>query len=222
MVNPPPVKNDLVCTHRGEVRIVWHSTTTPIAGTLTTKQLVDAMPGASVTWDRVQFHKFDAFGSFNLNFTAGNHPIGSALPIAATLLDPLNVNSGNNDVPTFYNDGVGTMRRAHVGIVPNLLYRQTWIPTVDTNPLISFTTVPYELTGTDYFFQILLQYTCVVRSVFGSPAPQVAAEVRRSDNFAIEGTIDNTTLERESIDGFQVLVMDRNLPAVNAEDQQQC
>lgn len=172
MLHPPPVKNDLVVTHRGEVRIVWHSTTTPIAGTLTTKQLVDAIAGSSVTWDRVQFHKFDAFGSYNMNFVAGNHPIGSALPLSVTLLDPLNVNSGNNDVPTFYNDGDGTARRAHVGFQPNMLYRQSWIPTADTNPLLSFTTIPYELTGTDYFFQVLLQYTCVLRSVFGSPAPQ--------------------------------------------------
>lgn len=181
LVNPPPVKNDLVCTHRGEVRVVWHSTTTPIAGTLTTKALVDALPGASVTWDRVQFHKFDIFGSFNENYVGGNHPIGSAVPMSVTLLEPLNVDSGNNDVPTFYSDGVGSYRRAHVGFQPNLLFRQSWIPTTNINPILSITTVPYNLTGSDYFFQILLQYTCILRSVFGSPAPQVSADVLRND-----------------------------------------
>lgn len=185
LANPPPVKNDLTATHRGEVVVTWTSATTPAAGLLSVLTLVNTLPGSSVTWDRVQFHKFDVWGIFQASSTVGSvEPIDEALPIQVTLNEP-GASVDASDLPTFYADGVGTARRSHIGIVPNALYRRTWVATTSTNPLLTILTPPWFLSSVPmYQFEVLVQFTCVLRSVTGATAPTVSSEAAARERFA--------------------------------------
>jgi len=151
----------------------------PTAGILTTLALVNTLPGSSVTWDEIQFHRFDIWGQFLSGAgtaTGDQEPVDEALPIMVTL-NQLTASGLSSDIPTFYSDGVGTARRSHVGIMPNDLYRHSWIPSNSTSPLLTVSTPPYfQGTGTPpYQMSVLVQFTCVVRSVVGSTQPAVPA-----------------------------------------------
>lgn len=168
--NPLPVSLDLKAQQRSEVLVTWTSSGSspppPVAGTLSVKDLVDTLPGGSAVWTHVQFHRFDVYGAAPSQLADG--PVAGYMqwPSVAVTLNEVN-NTSFGDVPTFYDDAVTNSRRAHVGVVPNAVYRKAWNVSSSTDPLLTFNTYPYYNTGTPtvYNYEVLVQFVFVVRSV---------------------------------------------------------
>lgn len=148
---PRPVSTDIVSQRRFEV--VATSTGTA-AFTISTKALIDTIPGTSSLWDKVRFHEFDVYSNERLND-------GTYGRVVATLNNPASGYFG--DIPTGYNDPTGNYRRAHVGIVPARLFQMTWIDSTDTSPILTIT-APGTTNSS-----CLVQFTVTIRTTAGAP-----------------------------------------------------
>jgi len=148
---------------------------------VTVKQLVDAIPGGSDLWDRVQFHRFDVYGA-QLKQTgteAGPNYSSSAWPwLQVTLNNDLN-GSYFGDVATFYDDAVGNSRRSHVGILPNDLFTTAWFASNLASPILTFSTdsKDTEAAISANIYEVLVQYSCSLRSTPGVTFEPVSSEV---------------------------------------------
>jgi hypothetical protein len=172
---PLPVASDMVTSRRFQVNVTATGTG---AFTISPKALIDALPGTSTVWDKVQFHKFDLFSAGGLTTTA----FYPSLTVTVT-----NPSSGYfGDVPTGYADSVGSTRRAHVGIIMNELFKETWIDSTDTSPLL--TVVCSDGTNS----AALIQFVCILRSTAGTipgvPATSVtiAGQSHRTGNTLLD------------------------------------
>jgi hypothetical protein len=159
---PLPVATDLITMRRFEAIV----STTPGGApfTVSTKALIDTLPGTSTVWDKVQFHRFDVFSN---DLTVA----GQQATIAVTVTNPASGYFG--DVPTGYADPAGTARRAHVAIAMNELFRETWIDSTDTSPLLTI-----KSGGTTTSASALVQFVCVLRSTAGALTGVRESEVR--------------------------------------------
>lgn len=192
---PLPVAVDLTTSRRFEVVVRWSGpllAQTP--GLVTVKQLIDSLPGTSTMWDYCQFQRFDVYG-VQANYAS------AAIPGAAndwpSMTVTLNNTINNNyfgDNPTFYNDAVGGSRRAHVGILPNRLFRVEWLPSSRTETLLTLSTPSYETTtdpDNPLQYAALVQFVVRLRSVAGTAfdAPSstsvVQAHQDRAQNRAV-------------------------------------
>lgn len=164
-----PVTTDLRTTKRFEVVV-----TAPTATfTVTPKSLIDTVPGGSLLWDKVQFHRFDIYGNEDAGGTTGQ--VGYS-PITVTLQN-LGTGGWFGDVPTYYSDAVGTFRRAHVGISPNSAFQAQWVSAVDTEPLLTITS--QRQIGVTPGGLALVQFTCTLRSTAGAPTSVSESFVQR-------------------------------------------
>jgi hypothetical protein len=151
------------------------------AFTVSTKALVDALPGTSTVWDKVQFHRFDLFS---------NEPnaIGVYPSLVVTITNPSSAYFG--DIPTGYADAVAGSRRAHVGVVMNELFRETWIDSSDTSPLLTITS------NSGINSSALVQFVCILRSTAGSIPGDPADEVFSPASRAVEPLNQAWTIEK--------------------------
>lgn len=150
---PLPVGTDLITSRRFEALVAASGTA---AFTVSTKALIDTLPGTSSVWDKVQFHRFDIFSDGHQATSAGS-PFP---PVSVTITNPSSGYFG--DIPTGYADSVGTTRRAHVGISMNELFKETWIDSTDTSPLLTIKCSD----GTNS--AALVQFVCILRSTAGA------------------------------------------------------
>jgi len=82
-----------------------------------------------------------------------------------------------SDVATFFADGVGTARRAHIGIVPNELFRRSWIDSNSVAPLLTISSEFFSSGGNLFSWEVKLQFTVVLRSTKATTAPAVSGVV---------------------------------------------
>jgi len=185
--HPLPVTVDLTASRLHEVVVTWTGPiTSTTASSVTVKQLVDAIPGGSDLWDRVQFHRFDVYGA-QLKQTGGESGpsySSSAWPwLQVNLRNDLN-GSYFGDVASFYDDAVGNSRRSHVGIVPNDLFRSAWFASNLASPILEFSTdaKDTEAAISANIYEVLVQYSCSLRSTPGVTFEPVTAEVTPVQN----------------------------------------
>jgi hypothetical protein len=171
IAQPEPVATDLVTMRRFELIV---STTTAAPFSVSPKQLVDELPGTSTVWDKVQFHKFDIFSDCVLDTDDPMRTLEEYSPLAVTLHS---IEGQSGDVPTGYSDSVGTTRRAHVGIIPNHLYRTTWYDSSSEDALLTINCVG-KTYQTGVAGQAIVQFVAVLRSSAGTLHGQ-RADVRR-------------------------------------------
>lgn len=128
-------------------------------------------------WDEVQFHSFHIWGA--------ERPIVGLDPeeniSQARNWPDINVKFNNTinsnylgDNPSFVGMAVTNSRRAHVGIVPNQLFKQAWIPSTRTEQIIQVNTQPVSALGVIFEYEFLLEFSCMVRSVQGTIIPELA------------------------------------------------
>lgn len=156
---PLPVASDMITSRRFEVI----ATATGVgAYTVSTKQLVDALPGTSTVWDKVQFHRFDLFAD-------APDAVGNYSPLSVTVTNPASGYFG--DVPTGYADSVNGARRAHVGVIMNELFKETWIDSSDVSPLLTITSAGPTNSSA------IVQFVCILRSTAGIIPGAAASDV---------------------------------------------
>jgi hypothetical protein len=146
-------------------------------GGVTIQQLVNLLPGGTSMWDEVQFQSFHIWGA--------ERPIVGLDPeeniSQARNWPDINVKFNNTinsnylgDNPSFVGMAVTNSRRAHVGIVPNQLFKQAWIPSTRTEQIIQVNTQPVSALGVIFEYEFLLEFSCMVRSVQGTIIPELA------------------------------------------------
>ncbi len=169
---PKTVVTDLRTSTRAEAVVTWTGAGgTP--GTVTVKSLIDTLPGGSTMWDVCQFKRFDIYGA---QIRTGSSGTSSDWPsITVTLNNTINSNYFG-DIPTFYSDAVGFSKRAHVGITPNYLFQEAWIPSSRTDTVLTIVTDPNGSTS-PYTFAVLVQFSVVLRSTPGTVSESVSATV---------------------------------------------
>ena len=163
--SPLPVSTDLLTQKRFEVEL---SSATTSTFTVSPAALIGTVPGGTALWDKVQFHKFDVWGGPPSYASTGS----SMSPVTVTLHSP--TTSGFGDTPTGYSDPVGTARRAHIGMLPNTLFRNTWYNSNDTNVLLTITS-SNNSPGTPG--ACVLQFTAILRSTGTSVTESSEADV---------------------------------------------
>lgn len=151
---PQPVSTDIVAQRRFEAVV---TSTGTAAFTVSTKALIDTIPGTSTLWDKVRFHQLDIY-------SREVDALGNYGRVAVTLNNPASGYFG--DIPTGYNDPVGNFRRAHVGITPARLFQMTWIDSSDTSPLLTIT-APGSTNSS-----CLIQFSVTIRTTAGAPTSE--------------------------------------------------
>jgi len=178
--SPKTVNTDLRTITRAEAVIKWSGpSSTVTAGTVSIKSLIDTLPGGSTVWDVCQFKRFDVYGAqigARPNISSSNWP-----SVTVTLENTVNSNYFG-DIPTFYSDAVGNSRRAHVGITPNILFQEAWLPTTRTDTVLSIVTDAINTSGSQQTvsYEVLVQFTVALRSIAGTASESVAAGAQSS------------------------------------------
>jgi len=177
--NPPPSTSDLVASRRMTALVTFQGPGGVAQGGVTIAQLVALLPGGAAMWDEVQFKSFHVWGAERpipgdpeaaIN-QAGNWP-----NINVKFNNTINSNYlGDN--PSFVGMAVTNSRRAHVGIVPNQLFTQAWLPSNRTEQIIQVSTEPVSSLGVIFEYEFLLQFSCMVRSVQGTLIPELDSDV---------------------------------------------
>jgi hypothetical protein len=168
--------------------------------------LVDAIPGGSDLWDRVQFHRFDVYGA-QLKQTGGEGGpsySSSAWPwLQVNLRNDLN-GSYFGDIASFYDDAVGNSRRSHVGIIPNDLFKSAWFSSDLASPILEFSTDAKDTeTAIDAnIYEVLIQYSCSLRSTPGVTFEPVTATVTPVQKRHLAPT-DNTDKDLSAPQGYK-------------------
>jgi hypothetical protein len=168
--NPVGVATDLRTTKRFEVIL----TALTLSFTVTPKALIDTIPGGSALWDKVQFHRFDIYG------TDKRPALTSPMAPVTVTLNNLGTGGWFGDVPTYHSDPVGQFRRSHVGITPNAAFQSMWVTSSDTESILTITTSNIGSSSQPQA-EVILQFTCTLRSTAGAPQASGVAQVTRVD-----------------------------------------